>query len=571
MNKFDFIVITVIFTNNLIITYQGEFLKELKGNKENGISELKGGFKIDFIEILGISLNSHWKNYFLCSKDIKAKKIAATHEIKTELSQTLQALSEKAKTATEFIQRLKATADNINVQCEDLEHEFTAQCDALVEAVHSQRTNLMEIVHNERDFKLHALKYQMGISTHKLQQTTGLLQYCIEVLKETDFTAFLQISSALINRVANMDITWQKEMSSVPLNSHQLDLTLDIAPVMSAIGQLNFMQIKSDKGFVQHAAPGRPIIILEDCSAVNNSVTIAWQQCPSSVNEGFILELDDGDHNAYRVTLDTECLVTLYTNFAVNLINVVFAQNTLTGQEVYCGKDSICTVDGLHFNTTYNARVKAFNSSGEGPWSEFICLQTAGVAWFTFDSITAHPDVTFSNDNFSVVCESYEQRMIVGTVGFSRGIHYWEFTIDRYDSNSDVVFGVARFDVDREIMLGKDDKGWGMVIDHQRSWFLHCDRHEHRTEGGVKDGLIVGVLLDLCNHRLSFYVDQKVQGPVAFSDLFGVFYPAISINRSVAVTLCTGLEVPTNQEIVITHRVAVDSVIEIWRWNMAQD
>ncbi|KAF4521221.1 hypothetical protein B566_EDAN005432 [Ephemera danica] len=133
----------------------------------------------------------------------------------------------------------------------------------------------------------------------------------------------------LITRVANADLTWHKDVTGAPRVSHEFDLTLDDKAMLRAIEQLNFIQMKP---------PAAPTIIPEECSAENNSVTVAWQPPPTSYVEGYVLELDDG-----------------------------------------CGGDfrTICTVDGLHFHSMYNARVRAFNSTGEGPYSECVGLQTA--------------------------------------------------------------------------------------------------------------------------------------------------------------------------------------------------
>ncbi|KFB39228.1 AGAP008750-PA-like protein [Anopheles sinensis] len=398
-------------------------------------------------------------------------------------------------------------SDKVTDSCIEFERLVTAQCEALIAAINARRDVLLDVIRSDKEAKIRTLKDQQASCTGKLQQTTGLIQFCIEALKETDSAAFLQVGSMLINRVANTDMTWHQEVTNAaPRVSPIIDLTLDDSSVIRAIDNLNFIQMK---------LPLSPVIIPEDCSAENNSVTVAWQAPSHSFVQGYVLELDDGSGGEFR--------------------------------EVYCGKETICTVDGLHFNSMYNARVKAFNNTGEGEYSELIGLQTAEVAWFMFDSVLSGgpcSGLNFSNDNQTVSADGWEHRVALGSVGFSRGVHYWEFTIDKYTADTDPAFGVARLDVARDKMLGKDDKGFAMYIDRQRSWFQHNSVHERRVEGGISTGSTVGVLLDLERHTLHFIVNEMPQGSVAFRDLYGVFYPAVSVNRGVTLTLHTGLDAP---------------------------
>lgn len=121
--------------------------------------------------------------------------------------------------------------------------------------------------------------------------------------------------------------------------------------------------------------------------------------------------------------------------------------------------------------------VSAYHQIHTDNCSTLVCI---AVAWFSFDPSTAHSDIIFSNDNLTVTCNSYDDRVVLGKTGFSKGLHYWELSIDRYDNHPDPAFGVARMDVLKDVMLGKDDKAWAMYVDNNRSWFMHNNSHTNR-------------------------------------------------------------------------------------------
>uniref|UniRef100_A0AC35FS44 Uncharacterized protein n=1 Tax=Panagrolaimus sp. PS1159 TaxID=55785 RepID=A0AC35FS44_9BILA len=429
-----------------------------------------------------------------------------------DLSKTLQQLSEKAKCATEEISKLKQLNENITKNCEDFKANINLQIDALIEQLQERRQRLLEFAEAERDSKKKALKTQTNRCTNHLNKTTALVHFCIEVLKEPDAVAYLQIGQQLSNRVSNQDFGWHKDMRTKAEVDPEFVLSLDTRPMQSCIANLDFAQLK---------VPLPPQFDATECLAENNSVTVVWHSSPNGASiDGYILEIDSGRDDG---------------NF----------------KEVYSGFDNICTIDGLHFDTIYNVRVKAFNSAGESLYSDPIGLQTAHVAWFQLTKSSSQRDVILSNNRATLTCTTLNYQVVLGTVSFSRGLHYWEITVDKFDCNSDVVVGVAQPSINRSIMLGKDSHGWAMYIDEQRLWFYHNDQNENRySKGHGGNGAVIGVLLDCDQGTLSYYINDRLIEPNGMPDAFknlprGLYYPAFCVNKNAKITVHTGLLPPS--------------------------
>jgi tripartite motif-containing protein 9/67 len=101
----------------------------------------------------------------------------------------------------------------------EFERLVSAQCESLIQMIQERREFLIDTIRMDKETKLRTLKVkeQLYLSliktnyesfglflslkeqqlncTGKLQQTTGLIQFCIEALKETDSAAFLQVSN----------------------------------------------------------------------------------------------------------------------------------------------------------------------------------------------------------------------------------------------------------------------------------------------------------------------------------------------------------------------------------------
>ena len=77
------------------------------------------------------------------------------------------------------------------------------------------------------------------------------------------------------------------------------------------------------------------------------------------------------------------------------------------------------------------------------------------VAWFAWDPALSSANVTFANKNTTVTGNGVDVSVVLGNLGFSKGVHYWEVTIDRLEGNPDPSFGVARLHSRKDIMLGE--------------------------------------------------------------------------------------------------------------------
>ena len=80
----------------------------------------------------------------------------------------------------------------------NMETLLAAQVDGIVAALEQRKQELISFIRREKEYKLRSLKAEVSSHTQRLQQTTAFIQFCIEALKETDPSAYLQVCLTLL-------------------------------------------------------------------------------------------------------------------------------------------------------------------------------------------------------------------------------------------------------------------------------------------------------------------------------------------------------------------------------------
>ena len=63
----------------------------------------------------------------------------------------------------------------------------------MVRMLEIKKKELVDFIDMEKTSKIKSVKEQVSTMSSRIQKTTGLLQFCVETLKEQDPSSFLQV------------------------------------------------------------------------------------------------------------------------------------------------------------------------------------------------------------------------------------------------------------------------------------------------------------------------------------------------------------------------------------------
>ncbi|OQS07914.1 HECT E3 ubiquitin ligase [Thraustotheca clavata] len=158
---------------------------------------------------------------------------------------------------------------------------------------------------------------------------------------------------------------------------------------------------------------------------------------------------------------------------------------------------------------------------------------------FSLDPHAANTALQVSSDGQSVKCLSGDSRnLVLGSVGFSTGVHYWELRVDQAEFGS-VFLGVCEKQTKGATVVNLNRwQGWGFV-NFRATYHNSTERiyGDHFNAGDT-----IGVCLNMETGKLSFFMDGIKYGEHIVTDLGTAFEGLKHDNQSVRTLYpCIGL------------------------------
>ncbi|CAH8446445.1 unnamed protein product [Heterobilharzia americana] len=504
----------------------------------------------------------------VCSTDIYARRI------KADISKLLQRLSEEAKRGAELVQSLKHTENQLKRNISTTEAMINQGIDVLIEALQEKRTQLIEKLHAEVQQRRLYVREQSNQAGNRLSSTTSLIYFGVELIKEREPSAFIQVAPSLKHRLISTENQIMHEtqfcreqylgdfqlrinntndllerIEAITLNeiypppipkiivsqclveSNSIQLVWDFINTSTPLknDEVEQYRMKKSSSLLNtasdptansidsngHWSSGASLFCKDLCHSLSTNSgfttpeTVLLQQnyhIPESVSAYALMTNSKGieisrdqfihqsmqyyDHqhiplsiSSNQCTLSVPSTPEMNGSYSINTLHKSMTINNdirfLSGSKhdevitfqlevdnghggpfkvAYTGPEHVCRLEGLHLNTTYRFRIRSTNGISQSAYSDIVAIKTARLVSFVMSPSSGPPSsingLKLTSDGCTVSAQGdLEDRVLLGDIGLSDGIHYWEWHIEQYDGRGQPSFGIALAQVSRDRML----------------------------------------------------------------------------------------------------------------------
>ncbi|NXE29235.1 FSD1L protein, partial [Ardeotis kori] len=475
------------------------------------------------------------------------------------LQRIVSTLANKTDEIHNFIDMLKHTITNVQVNSSNAISELAEEFDGLYSILDEMKGSMANTIQQEEARKIQALEDQLSQCSNALESSEELLELATQSLDIKDPVEFLKVETT--EGICMRTLCTGREVTMA--SAFHISLKPKVSDSMTHL-MVDFTQERRMLHAVKFLpVPKAPEIDLAACLVADNCITVSWRMPEEDSRiDHFVLE--------YRKT-NFDGLPRVKHEEPWELIDYI--------------KTTGYTLSGLIFDTKYmNLRVQACNKAVAGEYSDPVTLETKAFV-FRLDSTSSHlnlkvedayvewdatggkgqeklkgkenrsrsgpssPKRTPVNAKSSTKTTGTRDRFtgesytVLGDTTIESGQHYWEVRAQK-DCKSYSV-GVAYESLGKFDQLGKTKLSWCI---HVNNWLQTTFSAKHNNKTKTLDKPVpdrLGIYCDFDGGQLAFCNANSKKRLHTFRTKFTQpLLPAFMIWCG-GLTVSTGLQVPS--------------------------